>query len=126
MANILFQTDSEFKPDSLIVSTKVGLITKGVKLAPKQGILKRGSLIGKATDGLYYLTGTDKEGIVGADGILTDDTDTGGDSAVDEVITTQYITGHFNKKALYVASSAKIEDYEEKLRTLGIFLENTI
>ncbi len=127
MAEVLFHKESEFRPDSLIVSTKIGLITKGAKLAPQQGILKRGSLIGKAADSLYYLTGTKVSDIpTGVTGVLTDDTDTGEATATDPVVTTQYITGDFNRDALYVHETVNLEDYEDELRKLGIFMQNTI
>ena len=127
MAEVLFHKESEFRPDSLIVSTKIGLITKGAKLAPQQGMLKRGSLIGKAADSLYYLTGTKVSDVsTGVTGVLTDDTDTGDTTATDPVVTTQYITGYFNRDALYVHETVNLEDYEDELRKLGIFMQNTI
>lgn len=127
MGEILFKNEVEFKPDSLIVSAQVGLVVKGAKLAPKQGILKRGTLIGQAADKLFYITGKEiSEVAVGVTGILTDDTDTGDTSATVPVITTQYVTGVFNKDALYVDETVDLEDYEAELRKLGIFLQNTI
>ncbi|MGB8452738.1 MAG: hypothetical protein WCD89_10425 [Anaerocolumna sp.] len=127
MAEVLFQNESEFKPDSLIASMKISLITKGAKLAPKQGMLKRGSLIGEAADGLFYLTGKQVSGVAtGVSGVLTDDTNTGDSTATEPVITTQYITGDFNKNALCIDETVDLEDYEAELRKLGIFMQNTI
>lgn len=127
MSMELFQKLGDYKPDSLIVSAKVGLLTRGAKIAPKQGILMRGSLIGEAEDGLFYLAGTTEGGqIIKPTGVLTDTIDTGDETATVPTITTQYITGDFNKKALIVAENAKLEDYEAELRKLGIFMQDTI
>lgn len=124
---VLFKKEGEMTPDSLIVSTQVGLVVKGAKLAPKQGILKRGTLIGQAADKLFYVTGKAVSGTkTGVTGILTDDTDTGDASATESVIVNQYITGEFNKEALYVDGTVNIDDYEADLRKLGIFMQNTI
>ncbi|WFR55364.1 hypothetical protein QA584_17335 [Anaerocolumna sp. AGMB13025] len=127
MGEVLFKNEGEFTPDSLIASAQVGLIVKGAKLAPKQGFLKRGTLIGQADDNLFYITGKDvAEAAVGVTGILTDDTYTGDASATEPIIVTQYVTGVFNKNALYADAAVNITDYEAELRKLGIFLENTI
>lgn len=124
---VLFKREGEMTPDSLIVSTQVGLVIKGAKLAPKQGVLKRGTLIGQAADNLFYVTGKTVAGTkTGVTGILTDDTDTGDASATESVIVNQYITGEFNKDALSVDGTVNIDDYEAELRKLGIFMQNTI
>jgi hypothetical protein len=125
MSEALFQSIGESVPDSLIVSAKIGIITKGAKLAPKQGILKRGSLIGEAADSLFYLAGTEVATVsTGATGVLTDDVDTGDATATTAIITTQYITGDFNKKALSVKAPATVDGFEATLRTLGIYMED--
>lgn len=127
MGEILFKNESEFKPDSLIISAQVGLVVKGVKLAPKQGVLKRGTLIGQAADNLFYITGKEVSSVaVGVTGVLTDDVDTGDTAATQPVIATQYVTGEFNKAALHVTETVEVEDYEAELRKLGIFIQNTI
>lgn len=124
MSNNLFQNEGVFTPDSLIVSAKVPLITGGVKLAPKQGVLSRGSIIGKAADGLYYQSGTVIEEVtVGASGVLTDNVDTGDSSATLSVIATQYVSGLFNKNALTIKSPSTVDSFEDKLRELGIYME---
>ena len=125
MSNNLFQNEGEFTPDSLIVSASVPLITGGVKLAPKQGVLIRGSLIGKASDGLYYQTGSViGEVTVGASGVLTDNVDTGDSSATLSVIATQYVSGLFNKNALTIKTPSTVDGFEDKLRELGIYMES--
>lgn len=124
---VLFKREGEMTPDSLIVSTQVGLVIKGAKLAPKQGVLKRGTLIGQAADNVFYVTGKMVSGTkIGVTGILTDDTDTGDASATESVIVNQYVTGEFNKDALSVDETVHIDDYEAELRKLGIFMQNTI
>lgn len=128
MGEILFKNESEFKPDSLIISAQVGMVVKGVKIAPKQGVLKRGTLIGQAaSDNLFYIIGKEVSSVaVGVTGVLTDDVNTGDTAATQPVIATQYVTGEFNKAALHVAETVEVEDYEAELRKLGIFIQNTI
>lgn len=118
----LFNETGSFTPDSLIVSNEFPILKEGIALAAGQGILKRGSLIGKISE-KGYLTGTEveteKAGVIG---ILTDDIDTGTDNTGSNVVGTLYITGCFNEAALIKAEGATIDKTE--LKKLGIFLKS--
>lgn len=116
----LFVNSGEYIPDKLIVSNEYPVMTEGVVLASGQGIIKRGSLIGKVAD-KGYLTGTTiGEATAGVSGILTDDVDTGATSTADTFTGTMYITGCFNEDALTTSEGATIDKTE--LRRLGIYL----
>ncbi|MCI5882916.1 MAG: head decoration protein [Clostridiales bacterium] len=118
----LFETIGELKADNLISGTKVGVLTRGIKLAAGQGLLKRGTLLYEKGDGTYATFDASVEKIVPS-GILTDDTDTGTSESDSDVVAEEYITGTFNPEAVIVASGTTLEDYTEELRRLGIFLE---
>lgn len=118
----LFETIGELKADNLISGTKVGVLTRGIKLAAGQGLLKRGTLLYDKGNGTYATFDASVEKIVPS-GILTDDTDTGTSTSGSDVVAEEYITGTFNPAAVIVASGTTLEDYTEELRRLGIFLE---
>lgn len=118
----LFEKTGEFKPDSLIASNEYPILVEGVSLAAGQGVLKRGSLIGKIMDKGYLTGKTVGEEEVGAVGILTDDIDTGASGTDPEVVSTLYITGCFNEDAIIVEEGATIGTTE--LKKLGIFLKS--
>lgn len=119
MSEKFYAEIGEYIPDSLITSTKVGLITKGIVLKSNQGILKRGSLIGKTTDNTFILMGS--QGEMAIEGILIDDIDT---SSI--TTTILYISGCFNKEAVIVAEGHNVEEYDRELRNLNIYLETVL
>lgn len=119
MSEKFYSEIGEYIPDSLITSVKVGLITKGVQLKANQGILKRGSLVGKTTDSTFILMGSEVGMIV--EGVLTDDVDT-----TSITTTILYISGCFNKEAIIVAEGHTVEEYDRELRNLNIYLETVL
>lgn len=146
----LFELEGESVPDSLIAGDKKGMLTRGIVLAPGQGILKRGTLLARNEEDLGVLyskavpedvsapgeSGETEDGTVAAEtvteaaevlmlpsGILTDDMDTGTDPDGDAVIATEYITGTFNPDAVIVKEGTEVGKLTETLRSLGIFFE---
>jgi hypothetical protein len=115
MSNLI-QNGLSYEPDSLFVSNKVHVLTKGILI--KQGtIAKRG--------GVIALDEASKKGTLAdktretdrVEGILTDNVN----AAEADVIATVYITGHFNAEALSFAEGTVLGDYEMELRKLGIY-----
>ena len=111
----MFEQTGEFRPDSLIAGNEYPVLTDGIGLKAGQGVLKRGSLIMKGTDGAGYIAGSavtattgEGENAVTSDmemkvhGILTDDFDTGMDASADNVPATVYLTGQYNRAAVIV------------------------
>lgn len=126
----LYKTTGTYTPDSLIADNAIPVTAKGIKIAKGEGGLARGALLGRTEDGTYRLTGksytvtkedkTETTATVGADCILTDSVD----AADEEVITSAYVTGTFNRAAITLAEGADIDGYETELRKLGIFLKS--
>lgn len=147
----LFETEGEFVPDSLIAGDKKGMLTRGILLAPGQGVLKRGTLLAKNEEGhcvVYGEVAADTASVPDGDGktdetaaetstgavqavmlpsgILTDDVDTGADQEGNAVIATEYITGIFNPDAVIAKEGTEVRDLTETLRSLGIFFEEVV
>ena len=60
----MFEQTGEFRPDSLIAGNEYPVLTDGIGLKAGQGVLKRGSLIMKGTDGAGYIAGSDRKSVV--------------------------------------------------------------
>jgi hypothetical protein len=139
----LFEKDGEFVPDSLISGNKQGALTRGITLAPGQGVLKRGTLLSRNENNLgviFAQSNTEGSGEnvddgaqqrvtqekICPSGILTDDTDTGSSQEGDPVIAEEYITGVFNPNAVIASEGTNVKDLTETLRMLGIFFEEVV
>ncbi len=133
MSENLFQTTGTFMPDNLITDNAIPITAKGIKVAKAEGILKRGTLMGRAADGTYKRTDTTESvttgsgesattttKTIGADCILTDDVNATSAS----VVTSAYISGTFNPAAIILPTGKDIADHETELRKLGIFLKS--
>lgn len=132
----MFEKTREFHPDSLIASHEFPIITECIALKAGQGVLKRGSLITKGVDGIGYIAGTSVD-VTPDDGdpstmemkvfgILTDDVDTGSTEEIDSdnVPSTCYVTGIFNRDAIAVKEESQLATYEYEMRTVSLFLQN--
>ncbi len=134
----LFEQTGEFKPDSLIAGNEFPILKEGIGLKAGQGVLKRGSLIMKYSDGAGYIAGsvmTIKTGegenaqISNAEmdvfGILTDDCDTGTDASADNIPAVCYQTGEYNREAVIVSGEGTtVGTYENDMKKVGIYLRN--
>lgn len=132
----MFEQIGEFKPDSLFAGNEFPALKEGIGLKAGQGVLKRGSLIIKTSDDVYYIVGTTQttgsgetgktEEIKGSIfGILTDDFDTGEDATADNIPATVYQTGEFNREAIIVSGKDKtVKDYEDDMKNVGIYLRS--
>ncbi len=132
MSENLFRTTGTFEPDKLIADNAIPTTTTGIRVAKGEGFLKRGTLMGIAADGTYKRTGTEEtittgegesavesKAAIGADCILTDDVA----AVTDDVVTSAYVSGQFNRAAVILPEGAEIADYETELRKLGIYLK---
>ena len=118
----MFEQIGEFTPDSLITSEDFSILKEGIGLKAGQGVLKRGSLIVKSEKAGYLAGTADIEGKIF--GILTDDTDTGGDAAGDNIPAACCQTGSFNRAAVIVAGSATVDTYKDDMKAVSLFLRN--
>lgn len=131
----MYEQIGEFKPDSLIAGNEFPIMKVGIGLKAGQGVLQRGSLIIKSADKAGYIAGTTQttgsgenektEAVKGSIfGILTDDIDTGTDASADNIPVTCYQTGEFNREAVLVSGEAAVEDYEDDMKRVGIYLRS--
>lgn len=122
MGEQLYRGVGEFMPDGLIADAAIPAKAKGIKVAKGEGMLKRGTLLGKAGDGTYRRTGVEiaeSGSAIGADCILADDVD----ATEAEVVAAAYVTGGFNAAAIILPEGQDVREHETTLRQLGIFLD---
>ncbi|MGE7113241.1 head decoration protein [Lysinibacillus sp. NPDC047702] len=117
----LRSTAGEFTPDSLIPDTSFPVQTGGVKLAKGQGVLLRGTVVGKNTDGVFVPANSASS--IAPYGVLADDVDTGGEDATTDIVAVVYVSGPFNREALIFGGSDTATTHEETLREKGIYLK---
>ncbi|WP_421663636.1 head decoration protein [Lysinibacillus telephonicus] len=111
---------SEFKYDSLIANVSFPIQTAAIALASGNGLLVRGSVLGKTADNSIILVGG--ETTATAEFILAEDVDTG-DTAGSTVNAIVYVSGAFNRNALVFDGTATANDCEEDLKKFGIYLK---
>lgn len=111
--------------DNLINSANPPADVFSVKLKPGQGVLVRGSLLARNTDGQMELISSTTTGKANA--ILTDTIDTGEASEGDPVNGIAYRTGHFNGNVLNAATGYTITAADkEALRIAGILISDAV
>lgn len=120
----MYETLGTYTPDNLISGTEINTTCKEVKLKIGQGILVRGTVLGKLTaeDACKIVDKANADGTETAYCILTDTIDT---DVAEDVTTTGYFTGIFNPDALTFATLNTVADHELELRKLGIHLRKT-
>lgn len=131
----MYRQIGEFKPDSLIVSGDFPILTEGIGLKAGYGVLKRGSLIMKGSDKAGYIAGTkvtvtegegesakESDMVMAVFGILTDDFDTGNEKDADNIPSTVYQSGEFNRDAVIISGETEVSSYEDDLKKINIYL----
>lgn len=110
----------EVSQDNLIAKLFPPAETFGITVAGGEGKLERGTVMALTEDGTYVVL--DGSAAVEANCILADPVDASGE---DSVTAVAYRTGHFNRKALIVATgyTMTIRD-KENLRKGGILLSD--
>lgn len=121
MTNNLREVVGEFSHSNLFSGISFPVQVASAVLAPGQGVLLQGSVIGTHTDGKSYLVGGAT--VVEADTILTDTVDTG---TTTDVVTQVYSSGQFNRKALIFGGTDTAEKHEAVLKTKGIYLKDNL
>ena len=115
----LFESTSS-APDNLIAGYS-DVIAIEVTVASGEGVLGRGSVLGKITASGYYdlvnSAGAD-DGSRTAAAILAEDID----ATDDDVVTTAYIAGEFYQDALTFGGTDAVADHLATLQGLGIIL----
>ncbi len=119
-----FYESTASAPDNLIAGYS-DVIAIPITVASGEGVLGRGSVLGKITATGYYdlvnSAGTD-DGSRTAAAILAEDID-----ATDEdVVTTAYIAGEFNENALTFGGEDVVVTHKATLQGLGIILRGSV
>lgn len=113
----------EFVADNLFAGTQVQpVVADEVILAAGQGVLQRGSVLGKNATGEFLLVdsaGDAKE----PDAILAETTDTGTDGPVP---APGYFTGEYNERALIFGGDDDADTHRDAARAKGIFFKDTV
>ena len=119
-----FKKESEFIPDKLFAGLKIPVLTGFAEIESGQGVLRRGTLIGKSGSGKYFILGSEVSGETNIVpyGILADSVDT----ADEKVNTTVYSSGIFNRSAVFAAEGTDISEYEYEFRKLSIYFEDVV
>ena len=120
MANILTEFGSvESQP--LLAGTEVSALTTSVTLLADQGVLKKGSLLGKVTaSGKYKLVSSaSNDGSQVASYVLAEDVDTTGA----DTNAVAYKTGLFRAESLIVASGDTVDAHADELRDVNIYFK---
>jgi|GEM_PF-949921 hypothetical protein len=138
MANVtnnLYSIIGQFDYDNLIAGEKEPIIKKGVTLAAGQGVLNRGTLLGIVTaTGLAVMCDSTKTdgsqipkyilALEQSPTVTTIDTGVAGSTL--NVPTVAYQSGIFNSAAITTVTGQDISTFADQLRSVGIYLTNTI
>ncbi len=109
----LVKQGESYGVDKLIAGLEIPHMTKGIRLASGQGVLKRGSILSLNSSGEGILIASKTSA---PEGVLTDDIDT----AV-ETVAQMYQQGHFNSTELkYGGDITDITELTHALRTINI------
>lgn len=115
-----FKRESEFITDKLFAGLEVPVLTGFAEIKSGQGVIKRGTLIGKSSDGGFYIMGSSEAADIVPYGILADTVDT----TDEKVNTTVYLSGIFNRSAVFLSEGEDISDYEYEFRKLSIYFRD--
>lgn len=116
MVNNLYGTIGESNVDNLVADISFPLQTGSAILKADQGLLLRGTLLGKEVGGEFVkATATVDANCILADDIMVD---------ASPVTVVTYISGAFSKNALIAEND--VTEHQEKLRTEGIYIKATV
>lgn len=113
---------SRTETQAFFAGTEVSPLTTSVMLAAGQGVLKKGAVIGKMTEGGKYKL-VDKKATDGSEvafKVLAEEVDTTGT----DIMAVAFKRGIFRADALYVAEGDTVEDHSEELRALSIYIRS--
>lgn len=113
------KTVGKFEYEHLIAGS-FPVQTAIVNVASGQGVLKRGSVLGKAADDSIVLVGGETEAT--AEFIVAEEVDTT-ESTGTEIPAIVYVSGAFNRSALIIDGDGSIDEHEESLKKFGIYLK---
>lgn len=113
MGRTAFTTVGEFNPDKLVAGNTHPIDTKAVEIAAGTATYARGTLIN--SNGEICSANSDVPV-----GILCDEVE---QVATGTTNTVMYICGDFKASEIIVDAAVQVEDFEQELQKLGIFLK---
>lgn len=121
------QSSETFERDNLFAGGVQPVNAKSVTLAADQGVLVRGTVLGKVTStGNCVVVDSALEATAAGSGVvyavLAEDTDTTG--AV--VPAPSYITGDFNERELVFGGTDTADTHRDAAQKIGIYFRDTI
>lgn len=122
-AQIIGNVDISYKQDNLIAGG-LQLVTQNVILLANQGVLARGTVLGKNKDGVYVVSkATATDGSQNPSAVLIDTYDTGTDNLSGAGV---YLTGEFNANRIIKDESWDIDKLRDAARAYSIFFKDVI
>lgn len=128
VVNELFSNIGEYDYDNLVAGADMPIMEVGVTLAPGNGVLHRGTLLGIITaSGLAVpCKSSASDGSQTPLYILEHDTDTGANSSGNSVPAVAYQSGKFNRAAIVLQSGDSIGQFADALRMRNIIFTDTV
>lgn len=124
MAREMREQVGELQYENLVVDTSFPVQKTVVTLKAGQGSLQPGAVIGLDVQRIGHLL--DGTVVTEPHSVLLEAIDTGTDTEGENVPAVVYISGTLNRSALIFGASETVDKYEDKLRTLGIYLREII
>lgn len=119
----LTNTTGQFEFDNLIADVSFPVNMSVVQVESGQGILVRGSVLGKTAEQKVIFVGG--ETVATAEFILATDIDTGSAPGT-KVSAEVYVSGPFNRNALIFDGVTTTETHELDLKKVGIYLKTVL
>lgn len=115
--------DVSYRQDNLIAGN-LQPVTQSITLLKGQGVLRRGTILGKNGDGLYVISkSTATDGSQDPCAVLVDTFDTSGGNVVNAGV---YQMGEFNANHIIKDDSWTIEKLRDATRQHSIFLKDVV
>ncbi|MDI2091616.1 head decoration protein [Commensalibacter oyaizuii] len=122
-AQIYGNKDVSYRQDNLIAG-ELQPVTQSITLKGNQGILRRGTIIGKDNTGVYVVSkATATDGSEKALAVLVDTYDT---SSGDVSGAGGYFTGEFNASRIIIDDSWTLETLRDAGRPLALFFQDVV
>ncbi|CAI3953579.1 unnamed protein product [Commensalibacter communis] len=122
-AQIVGNIDVSYRQDNLIAGD-MQLVTQSIILKGNQGVLQRGTILGKDATGLYVIAkATAKDSSPTSLVVLADTHDT---SLGDVSGAGAYFTGEFNASRIIMDESWTLDQLRDAARPLTIFFKDVV
>lgn len=120
----LVKTTESFEPDNLFAGWVQPVNSGSETIASGQGVLVRGTILGKLTASgkLAIVDSAQADGSQTIYAVLAEDVD----ATSEDVVTSVYYTGEYNKNELVFGGSDTADTHATKAREIGIFFKDVV